>query len=69
MDGNLSKDRPARMNPLLALTKFPLKVIKSMKDIRCFSRISEISLDKFERIWSMKRRERDSVRGERANGS
>jgi hypothetical protein len=58
----------ARLNPLLALTKFSLKVIKSVEKFHCFSGISEISLDKFERIWSMKKRERDSVKGERANG-
>jgi len=62
------KSRSSYESPL-ALTKFPLKVIKSVIKVICFSTISEISLDKFKRIWSMKRRERESVRGERANGS
>ena len=60
---------PVHLNLLLALTKFFFKVIKSMKKIRCFSRISEISLDKFERIWSMKRRAKGRVKGEKVNGS
>lgn len=66
---NLSKYRRARLNPMLPLKKFSVKVIKSVKKFSCFSRISEISLDKFERIWSMKGRERNSVKGERADGS
>ena len=60
---------PVHLNLLLALTKFSLKVIKSMKKVRCFPRISEISLDKFERIWSMKRRAKGRVKGEKVNGS
>jgi hypothetical protein len=32
-------------------------------------RIPEFDLDRFGRIWSMKRRGRDSVKGERADGS
>jgi hypothetical protein len=32
-------------------------------------RTPKIDLDKFGRIWSMKRRGRDRVKGERADGS
>jgi hypothetical protein len=39
-----------------------------MKRVRFFSRISEISLDKFERIWSMRRRGKERVKGEEGNG-
>ena len=60
---------PVHLNLLLTLTKFFLKVIKFMEKVRCFSRISEISLDKFERIWSMKRRVKGRVKGEKVNGS
>jgi len=68
-DANLLKYHPVRLNLLLALTKFFLKVIKFMKKVRCFSRISEISLDKFGKIWSMKRRRKGRVKGEKVNGS
>jgi hypothetical protein len=51
------------------LTKYFLKVINSNRKEVFIKRTPEISLDKFERIWSMKRRGRDRVRGEKGDGT
>jgi hypothetical protein len=51
------------------LTKYFLKVINSIIKKVFLKRAPEISLDKFEKIWSMKRRGGDTVRGEEVDGT
>jgi hypothetical protein len=60
---------PGSFESSVGLDEIFLKGYQVCEKVHYFSRISEISLDKFERIWSMKKRERDSAKGERANGS
>ena len=52
----------------VGLDEIFLKGYQVCKKLYCFSGISEISLDKFGRIWSMKEGEGESLKGERADG-
>ena len=51
----------------VGLDEIILKVTQSIKKV-LFQKISEISLDKFEMIWSMEKRER-KAKGEKVDGS
>jgi hypothetical protein len=64
-----SKIPPRLFESFVGLDETFLKGYQVCKKPHCFSGISEISLDKSDRIWSMNKRGRESLRGERADGS